>query len=100
MPSLYLVNIAASPAIEETLVDWLLQFDGSAGFSSYPADGHSSRAQGLTLAEQVAGRKRQLHFLVHLPETDLPVFLEKLKRDFAGAGLHYWVSPVVEAGRL
>jgi hypothetical protein len=100
MNPLYLVNIAASPAIEETLVDWLLEFDGQAGFTSYPVDGHSSRAQGLTLAEQVAGRKRQLHFQVHLPEADLPVFLDRLKRDFAGAGLHYWVSPVIEAGHL
>ncbi len=96
----YLITLTVSPAIEETIVDWLLQFEAQAGFTSFPVNGHSSREEGLSLAEQVAGRKKQLRFQMHIPETELAPFIERLRRDFAGAGLHYWVSPVIESGHI
>jgi len=100
MTSLSLINLTVPPAMEETLVDWLLQSATHTGFSSYPVNGHSSREEGLTLAEQVAGRKKQIRFQMHIAQTDVPVFLENLKRDFAGAGLHYWVLPLADAGHV
>ena len=100
MTSLSLISITVPPAMEETLVDWLLQSATHTGFSSYPVNGHSSREEGLTLAEQVAGRKKQIRFQMHIAQTDVPVFLENLKRDFAGAGLHYWVLPLADAGHV
>jgi hypothetical protein len=36
---------------------------------------------------------------MHLPESEWRPVVEKLQRDFAGAGIHYWVSPVIEQGR-
>jgi hypothetical protein len=96
----YLISITVSPAIEETLVDWLLQFDMQSGFTSFPVHGHSSRTEGLSLAEQVEGRKKRVRFQVHLPTPQADVFIAQLQRDFAGIGLHYWVSPLLEVGRI
>jgi len=95
-----LITLTAPPSIEESLVDWLLQFAEHVGFSSQKANGHSSRLEGLNLAEQVAGRKSQVRFQLHLPSEELPRFMDSLKKDFAGAGLHYWVAPLIDAGPI
>jgi len=100
MASLSLITLTVPPAIEETLVDWLLQSATHAGFSSFPVNGHSSREEGLSLAEQVEGRKKQIRFQMHISNAEIPSFLESLKRDFTGAGVHYWISPLLDAGHV
>lgn len=95
-----LLTLIAPPSLEEPLVDWLLQFESEFGFSTFPVSGHSSRHEGLTLAEQVSGRKRQIRFEMHLPETEWRPLIGRLRRDFAGADLHYWVVPIEELGRV
>lgn len=93
-----LITLTVPPSIEESVVDWLLQFNDHAGFTSHRANGHSSRVEGLNLAEQVAGRKEQIRFQMHIPSADLARFIHALKTDFTGAGLHYWVTPLIETG--
>jgi hypothetical protein len=95
-----LLTLTIAPAIEETLVDWLLENHGQSGFSSFPVNGHSSHPEGLSLAEQVAGRRKQVRFQIHVSAERIPNLLEQLRHDFAGAGVHYWVSPVMETGRI
>ncbi len=95
-----LVTLTVPPSIEESVVDWLLQFDDHAGFTSHKANGHSSRLEGLNLAEQVAGSKEQIRFQMHIASTDLPRFMDTLRKDFIDAGLHYWVTPLIEVGRI
>lgn len=96
----YLVTLIAAPSLEETLVDWLLSHEGRYGFTSSCVAGHASRHEGLSLEEQVAGRKKQVRFEMHVRQADLTGLLEGLKDDFAGTGLHYWVSPVLDCGNL
>jgi hypothetical protein len=100
MPELLLITLTVSPSVEESLVDWLLQFTEHSGFTSHKADGHSSRIEGLSLAEQVSGRKSQVRFQLHLPGTELDRFMAQLKLDFGGAGIHYWVAPLLDAGHI
>lgn len=95
-----LLILVASPSLEEPLVDWLLECEAEYGFSSFPIRGHSSRQEKLTLAEQVSGRKEYVRFEIHLPEEAGPPFIEQLRCDFTGAGIHYWLSPVLEHGRI
>lgn len=95
-----LITLTVSPSIEETLVDWLLGLETTRGFTSFPVHGHSSRFEGLSLAEQVAGRKKQIRFQIHLPASETAEFVDRLKQDFDGTGLHYWITPVTEAGHL
>jgi hypothetical protein len=94
------ITLTAPPAIEESLVDWLLQFESHAGFTSHRVNGHSSNVEGLNLAEQVAGRKNQVQFQLHIPGEELPRFMEALTKDFSGVGIHYWVSPLIGAGHI
>lgn len=95
-----LLTILAPPATEETLVDWLLEVESEYGFSSVPVSGHSSGHHGLSLLEQVTGRKQQVRFEIHLPVAETQPLLQKLRADFQGAGLHYWVVPLMEWGHL
>ncbi|NJD07787.1 MAG: DUF3240 domain-containing protein [Methylococcaceae bacterium] len=100
MTDQYLLTLTIAPAIEENLVDWLLENQGQIGFSSFPVNGHSSHPEDLSLAEQVAGRQKQVRFQIHLDTERVSTLLSQLRRDFAGAGLHYWVSPVLDSGRI
>jgi hypothetical protein len=95
-----LITLTVPPSIEESVVDWLLQFNDNSGFTSQRANGHSSRVEGLNLAEQVAGRKQQIRFQMHIPSDDLPRFLNTLRKDFVDAGLHYWVTPIIDVGHF
>lgn len=95
-----LLAIVAVPALEETLVDWLLEREELSGFSSHPIDGHGTHASDLSLAEQVTGRQRKVAFHVHTDCVRITELLDSLKGDFRGAGLHYWVVPLLEAGHI
>lgn len=99
MTSQYLFTLTASPSLEDALVDWLLKHEAQ-GFSSHCVNGHSGRLEGLTLAEQVSGRKRQVRFEMHIPADKLNYLLEQLKQEFGGANLHYWITPLVESGHI
>lgn len=95
-----LLTLTVSPRLEETLVDWLLSRAACHGFTTFPVAGHSCSHRGLALAEQVSGRKKQVRFQLHLPGTEVPALLEQLRRDFAGSGMHYWISPVLDSASL
>ncbi|MFZ5593940.1 MAG: DUF3240 family protein [Pseudomonadota bacterium] len=95
-----LLAIIAAPQAEDALVDWLLTRAEVDGFTSLGIDSHASSHRGLTLAEQVSGRQRKLMFQIHLPCDAAHIVIEALKRDFVGSGLHYWLTPVMETGRL
>ena len=96
-----LVVITSPPALEGQLVDWLLSKQGNGiGFSSTPIHGHSTRHDHLSVAEQVIGRQRRVQFQVQIAYDLLEAFLQRLRAEFGGADLHYWVVPVLAAGQL
>lgn len=97
---LNLLIIIAPPSLEEPLVDWLLSNETEHGFSSYEVNGHTSQHDGLSLAEQVSGRKRRIQFQMEIPATDAELLIDKLKQDFNRSGIHYWVIPVIDAGHV
>jgi hypothetical protein len=95
-----LLTIYVPPTLEEALEDWLLENEAISGFSTMEGFGHGSRPSGMTLLEQVTGRQRRVQFLI---ETDLQVaaqMLSNLREKFAGVGLHYMLTPLLEAGSL
>lgn len=96
-----LVTLVAPPALQDALIDWLLERSGTvSGFTSLSASGHGSTVASMTLAEQVAGRQRRTVFLIHLPAERASDFVKDLGRDFAGGGLHWWLVPVLAAGTV
>jgi hypothetical protein len=94
-----LLVLIAPPQLEEPLVDFLLEQEAFSGFSLLKIDGSPAHGS-LTLAEQVTGRKRQVMFQVHAAHADALALVGKLRQDFRGAGLHYWIAPLVEAGPI
>lgn len=94
--------ITAPRALEDVLLDWLLArgCDAGAGFTSYRVGGHSSRLDALSTIEQVSGRRRGAQFQIVLNEEAADALLSALGEDFPGASVHYWVVPVLRAGRL
>lgn len=96
----WLIALTGPPALEETIVDWLLNLEVSGGFTSFPVSGHSSHTRGLTLAEQVSGRKRQVRFELHVAESAVQAIVDRLHHDFHGTGLHYWTFPLGHHGKI
>jgi len=65
-----------------------------------PAYGHSREHGGYSLLEQVSGRQRRAIFLVQTEAESARSLLDALHTEMSGAGLHYWVMPLIESGRL
>ncbi len=93
----YLVTINVPVLLEEAMVDCLLSID-SDGFSSLTVNAHSSRHEHLSLAEQVAGRQKQIRFQMYISEKQLTGLIEQLRKEFPESGIQYWVLPVLESG--
>lgn len=96
----FLVTINVSLALEEAMVDCLLTFESAQGFSSFPVNAHDHRNRGLSVAEQVTGRQRKMRFQMYIGKEQLAELVGKLKAEFSGTGLHYWIVPVLEHGEI
>lgn len=95
-----LLTLICSPALEQTIIDWLLTQDSMPGFTSLCVYGHGSDPHTLSLVERVEGRKKKIMFQVHLEEQHARQIVNKLKQEFGGTKIHYWLQPLVEAGKL
>lgn len=95
-----LLSLIVSPAIENALIDWLLERDDIPGFTSVPINGHGTSTDTLTLSEQVAGHRRQIIFRMCLPETVAQTVLAEVQTSFRGSGMHYWLLPVLASGHI
>lgn len=95
-----LLILIAPPELEESLVDWLLARDELSGFTGQPAFGHSRAHGGFSLVEQVTGRQRRITYHVQTDEQTARTLLAALRADLAGAGIRYWLQPLIEAGRI
>lgn len=94
-----LLTIITTPSVEQKLLDWLLTHDHQ-GFTTFACDGHGARPERLSTAEQVAGRQDRTAFWIQLGADHADQVVAGLRADFADGGLHYWISPLLEAGRI
>ncbi len=95
-----LVIINAPSSLEEMLVDCLLTLESEHGFSSFPVNAHHHENKGLSLAEQVSGRQKQICFQIHIDEDGSKFLLKRLQEDFSGAGIQYWVLPMLGSSEI
>ncbi len=94
------LTIYAPPALEETLVDWLLENSAISGFSTTEAYGHGEGQTGMTLLEQVTGRQRRVQFMIQADQATANQLIVQIKQQFSGVGLYYLLVPVLDAGRV
>lgn len=95
-----LLSLLSTPKLEEQLVDWLLEADSTLEFVCFALDAHHSSNTPMSLSEQVAGRRRQILFQIRTDTAQARELLKLIKCDFAGTGLQYWLSPLLEMGRF
>lgn len=95
-----LVILNAPSSLEEAVVDCLLTLESEHGFSSFPVNVHHQENKGLSLAEQVSGRQKQICFQIHIDEGGAKLLLKRLQEDFSGAGIQYWVVPILESSEV
>lgn len=94
----YLITLNVPPALEGVVVDNLLTMEFELGFSGFTVYAHHHKHKGLSISEQVTGRQKKISFQMYINGTDLASLLVKLREDFTGSGIQYWVSPVLENG--
>lgn len=95
-----LVVLNVTPALEDDIIDWLLERKGDQGFTRAAVHGHGSRQAGLTVAEQVTGRRDRVQFDVAIAGDEADAFLRDAASRFGGADVHFQILPLIRFGRL
>lgn len=94
------LTLICPPAVEEKLLDLLLLSPNATVFTSTATAAHGLAHEYLDQTEQVLGRARATEIQVIFAAADKSALLEAIRQQFAGAGLRYWVTTVVEAGEI
>lgn len=94
------LTLVCPPAVEDKLLDLLLLSSNATVFTSTATAAHGLPPENLDQTEQVQGRALATEVQVIFAAADKAVLLEAIRQQFAGAGLRYWVTTVVEAGEI
>ena len=94
------LTLLCPPAVEEKLLDTLLMLSEALVFTSTATAAHGLAMGRLSQAEQVMGRAEATEVQVIFPAEDKDQLLGQLRIQLVGAGLRYWLTPVVEAGDI
>lgn len=114
--SLICLSLLGAPALEEKLLDQLLQSTHDLTFTSQNCASHGGHGDdihshgghihgghihgGLDASEQVLGRARAVLVQVLVPESIARQLIADLGVLFRGSGLRYWLTPVLEEGQF
>lgn len=99
--SLVQLTLVAPSSLEETLAEYLLAHPEWGGaFILVHAEGRGGRGHTLTPQEQVRGRVARTKFKIVLDADAASGLLDELKRAFPKRDVAYWLTPVIEFGRL
>ncbi len=94
------LTLVCPPAVEEKLLDLLLLSPHVSFFTSTATAAHGMAHDNLDQTEQVLGRARATEIQVILDAANQAALLDAVRRQFAGAGLRYWLTAVAEAGAI
>jgi hypothetical protein len=94
------LTLLCPPAVEEKLLDLLLMAPNASVFTSTPTAAHGLSFNNLNQTEQVLGRGFATQVQVIISSADKPALLATIQAQLAGAGLRYWLTPVLEAGEI
>ncbi|MBI2728489.1 MAG: DUF3240 family protein [Polaromonas sp.] len=95
-----LITLLSPRALEERVLNALLQTDGIAFLSSTPTALHGLPGDTLTQSEQVLGHAKATEIRLVTDDSRISALLHGLQEDFAGHGLHFWTTPVLGSGEF
>ena len=96
-----MLTIISPVALEDVIIDWLLEQDDIDGFNSFPIYGHgSSKEAHMSMSERVTGKSARVMFQSHVELDVAKNILKRLKKQFASGDIHYMIRPLIDAGNL
>lgn len=98
MTDQHLIILHAASALEDNIADCLLALESAHGFNCFPLNLYHHENKALSLTEQVTGRQKQICFQIHTDGQGLDFLLSRLRDEFKGAGIRYWVVPLTQSG--
>ena len=95
------LTLVCHKSLEERLIDHLLEHpEWVFGFSGNPIEGHSRTEKLPTIIEQVRGRSHRVEMRSVMNIEDARALITHLKREEVNPDIAYWITPVIEFGRL
>ena len=94
------LTLLCPPEAEERLLDLMLMLPNTTVFTSKSTAAHGLTHENMDQTEQVLGRARATEVEVIFATDDKAALLDALRQQFAGTGLRYWITPVIEAGEI
>lgn len=95
------LTLVCHKSMEEMLVDCLLEHpEWVSGFNIARIEGHSHSATLTILSEQVRGRAARIEIRTLMNQEDAQLLLAHLRVTMKSREIAYWISPVMEFGRL
>lgn len=92
------LTLVAPPALEDALLEALLEHPATESFSSSPGRGHGAHPDRLTVAEQVSGWRREVRVEVLVRTEDLDALLAALRERIPSDTVRWWTVPVSGVG--
>ena len=93
--------IMITPAVEDMVVDWLLNDAPARGFTCVPAFGHGENIDRMSTTEKIVGRVKRVQIQILCDSrTEADSLLARLATAFPKVVMHYWIQAVVGHGRL
>jgi len=88
-------------SLEERLVDHLLEHpEWVRGFTLAHTEGGSQKEKLPSMLEQVRGRSQRVQIVSVMNNEDAQALIAHLKQEEANPEIAYWITPVIEFGRL
>jgi hypothetical protein len=95
------LTLVCHRSLEERLVDHLLEHpQWVRGFSLTRIEGGSQKEKLPSMLEQVRGRSQRVQIVAVMNLADAHALIEHLKREETNPEIAYWITPVIEFGRL
>ncbi len=94
------LTLLCPSAVEEKLLDVFLMLPNVTVFTSMPTAAHGLHAARLNQTEQVLGRTLSTQVQIVFAEADKETVFVTIQDQFSGAGLRYWLMPVIAAGEF
>lgn len=92
-----LLVLTLAPALEEDLIDYLLNQEAVVSFTSQQMHGHGDQG-ALSVAEQVSGRRKRMQYQIIIPRAATAELLTGLAG--VGTDIEYWEQPIRGYGHI